>query len=68
MHRSETGDLSRCADCGSEMTPARDRAYAFGSEAFLCYSCAVRRGGVYDEAHDRWLRDADTAGLDRGGD
>jgi hypothetical protein len=66
MHRSEIRDLRTCAECGAELTPGVDREYAFGSEAFLCYACAVRRGGVYDEAHDRWLEGADTSGLHRG--
>lgn len=66
MHRSETRELTWCADCGSELDPGRDRAYGFGPEAFLCYACAERRGGIYDEAHDRWLRDPDTGGLDVG--
>jgi hypothetical protein len=63
MHRSETRDLATCAECGAEIAPSRERGYSFGSNAVLCYACAIRRGGVYDERQDRWLRDADTRGL-----
>lgn len=68
MHRSETRDLTACADCGGELAPGRDRAFGFGSQGFLCYDCALRRGGVYDETHDRWLQDPETRGLDPGTD
>lgn len=64
MHRSETTLLTRCADCGAEVDPGRERAYGFGSGAFLCYACAVRRGGNYDEARDAWRKKADTRGLE----
>jgi hypothetical protein len=66
LHRSETRDLALCVDCGAELSPGRDRVYAFGVDAFLCYTCAMRRGGIYDEAHDRWVRDADTSTLETG--
>ena len=46
MHRSETSELTTCADCGAEMTPGRERAYSFGEESALCWACAVRRGGT----------------------
>jgi RNA polymerase-binding transcription factor DksA len=63
MHRSETFELRPCADCGSEISPARDRAYGFAADAFLCFDCAIRRGGRWDEAHDRWDELTDVAGL-----
>jgi recombinational DNA repair protein (RecF pathway) len=63
MHRSETREFESCADCGAEVTPGRERAYAFGPGSFLCFECALRRGGSYDETHDRWTVEADTAGL-----
>ena len=68
MHRSETRDLTCCADCGTDLDPGRERACGFGTEAFLCYACAVRRGGRYDEVHDRWMEAPDTGDLDAGGD
>ncbi len=63
MHRSETLELASCAVCGAEIAPARDRAYAAGTDAFLCFACATQRGGTWDEAHDRWLEAPDTSGL-----
>lgn len=68
MHRSEIQNLATCALCGAELSVAGDRRYAFGSDGVLCYACAVERGGVYDELHDRWTQDADTSGLERGDD
>lgn len=55
MHRSETAELATCAECGAEIAPARDRAYALARDVFLCFECALRRGGSYDEQTDRWL-------------
>ena len=64
MHRAEEGELSSCADCGAEVWISRDRGYRFGQDLGLCFDCSVRRGGVWDEGHDRWLKDPDLAGLD----
>jgi len=66
MHRSETRELSLCADCGAEILPARDRGFSLGGDLALCMACAVRRGGAYDEEYDRWVRVPDTADLRRG--
>jgi hypothetical protein len=63
MHRSETLELTLCADCGAEFSPARDRGYGFGSRGFLCFDCALRRGGRWDETHDRWEAEADVRDL-----
>jgi len=63
MHRSETRELTRCADCSAELAPARDRGYACGEEAFLCFDCAIRRGGRWDEVHDRWEAEPDVGDL-----
>lgn len=65
MHRSETRELAACAACGAEISPGRDRAYSFGEEAMLCWACAVRRGGTYDEEHDRWVDPPATRDLPR---
>ena len=62
MHRSEADELESCSDCGVEVQVARDRAYAFGGGA-LCYACAMRRGGIYDELHDVWTSAPDVAGF-----
>lgn len=65
MHRSETTEYTVCADCGAEIAPSGERAYAFGEEGVLCFACARRRGGSYDEQHDRWTRPPATADLPR---
>lgn len=44
----------RCADCGVPLEPELERAYSFAPDAVLCFDCAVRRGGHYDELEDRW--------------
>ncbi len=54
MHRSETRELATCAECGAEIAPATERGFALAADAFLCFACAVRRGGRYDERLDRW--------------
>jgi len=51
----ESADLAACADCGETVSPLVERVYLFGTESVLCMECAVRRGGVYDGADDRWL-------------
>lgn len=66
MHRSETTEFVACAECGAEISPALERAYAFGEGAALCWACALRRGGTYDEAEDRWVEPPATADLRRG--
>jgi hypothetical protein len=63
MHRSETRELAACAECGAEIVAERDRGYQFGTGAALCFACAVRRGGSYDERRDRWTTPPDVSGL-----
>jgi hypothetical protein len=63
MHRTEERELDFCSDCGAEVHVARDRAYALDSERMLCFDCATRRGGAYDEAHDLWVEKPDLAGI-----
>jgi len=63
MHRSESEDLANCAACGCEIAAGRDRAYEIGGNGVLCFSCALRRGGSYDEREDRWRTAPDISGL-----
>jgi hypothetical protein len=63
MHRSEEGSLARCADCRAEIDPGRDRGFGLGEGAALCFECAQRRGGVWDETHDRWSEEPHLRGL-----
>lgn len=53
MHESEAERYGVCAACGSEVTTA-DRVYCFGVDELLCFECAVKRHGVFDEGHDDW--------------
>lgn len=53
MHSTEWNELVECLDCGATIA-STDCAYAITDETFLCFSCAVRKGGVYDADHDRW--------------
>jgi len=55
MHRSEDRELVDCIDCGATIAAERERAFAVTDDVYLCLDCAVRRGGVYDELHDRWV-------------
>jgi hypothetical protein len=55
MHRSERTSYVLCSDCGTELNPGAERSFAFGARGVLCFDCAVRRGGRYDESFDRWL-------------
>jgi hypothetical protein len=64
MHRTEADVLESCAQCGAEIDASRDRAYGFRGGS-LCYACAMRRGGSYDELHDVWTQAPDVEGLRR---
>lgn len=63
MHRSESEELASCAVCGAEISVQSDRSYVAGPRTILCYACAARRGGVYDEGRDQWIEGADLSGL-----
>jgi hypothetical protein len=64
MHRSEERELETCADCGARISPGTDRSFSFGSTGLLCMSCAIRRGGRYDEVHDHWAQEPDFGDLE----
>ncbi len=57
MHRSERERLVSCLDCGAEIRIGPDRGFAFGERGALCWDCAIRRGGSYDETHDHWTHE-----------
>jgi hypothetical protein len=54
MHRSDPHESARCADCGAEVAVGTGRAAAVTETLFLCFACAMKRGGRYDERLDRW--------------
>lgn len=49
----ETEDRLSCCACG-KLLDGGDRSYQFGDERVICFSCAIHRGGEYDEGGDRW--------------
>jgi hypothetical protein len=55
MQQGQWGDPTSCCDCGAEIWPEVDRAFACATGTYLCFACAERRGGVYDANEDRWL-------------
>jgi hypothetical protein len=64
MLQPSEDDLAPCADCG-QLIPFGSgvRAYPFGLDQALCWDCAIRRGGGYDELEDRWVRPPHLADL-----
>lgn len=64
MHRSEAEELEQCASCGAEVAP-EDRTFPISDEEVLCFACAVRRGGAFDDPHDRWSAPPDISDLVR---
>ena len=62
MHRSESRELLGCIACGALVDP-REGVYGFGTESGICLQCALRRGGVYDAAYDRWTQSPDVSDL-----
>jgi hypothetical protein len=63
MHRSEALDLVSCLSCGAEVSLGVDRVFAVTEESALCFACAIRRGGSYNEAHDSWTKSPNLHGL-----
>ena len=64
MHRSEERNIANCLDCGTQLEPARERGYTFGSRGVLCFECAVRRGGSWDGTHEHWDTEPSIEGLE----
>jgi hypothetical protein len=63
MHRDESDGLVTCLDCGTELASGTDRDFEFGVAGVLCWSCAERRGGTYDENQSRWTASPDISDL-----
>ncbi len=61
MEQQEWEEMVPCADCGATISPNHDRAFAVSDELFLCFGCAERRGGTYDEGRDCWTVAPDVA-------
>lgn len=56
-------ETATCVECGAELWPERDRAFACGPDSYLCFACSERRGGIYEANHDRWSVPPDVSGL-----
>ena len=54
MHHQESDEQVRCASCGALIAPDTERGYGFGFDNYVCWECALQRGGVYDADQDRW--------------
>ncbi len=54
MERDEEESLFTCADCGAAIWTDIDRYFPISDETYLCWTCAIRRGGSYDADEDRW--------------
>lgn len=63
MDEMETDQLARCADCGTEITVGIDRGFSSGADLVLCYDCAERRGGTWNEERGTWTSAPDLIGL-----
>jgi protein-L-isoaspartate(D-aspartate) O-methyltransferase len=60
----EDWDVPReCADCGASLWEDEERAFAYSPGAYLCWDCAIRRGGVFDASHSSWTRAPDLRDL-----
>lgn len=64
MNQNEWAEGTGCSECGAQLSPERNRAFACSPETYLCFACAEARGGVYDAQQDRWIVPPDAAGLD----
>lgn len=63
MDRSDETTPAFCADCGREIAPEIERGFRFGEAQALCFGCAERRGGTFDERTDHWTREPDLTDL-----
>lgn len=63
MNESEWDESIACCDCGEPIFPDIDRAFACNDDAYLCFACAERRGGAFDDEIDQWLVPPDVADL-----
>jgi hypothetical protein len=64
----EREETTSCADCGALLDIAGARTFAFGEQAVLCWSCAIRRGGRYDAGRESWTTPPSVADLDEAED
>ena len=54
MEEEEAGEPPICADCGEPTELDSSLSFATSDGKVLCFNCAIRRGGKYDDERDRW--------------
>lgn len=63
MHRETWDEIVECADCGTPIDVALERGYRGAGDWALCLTCALKRGGQFDENEDSWTVAPDVTGL-----
>lgn len=53
MYEAEEEEFGFCAACDGEVSIA-PRIYLFGDDNALCFDCATKLHGVYDEPGNCW--------------
>lgn len=56
-------EVVECSLCGSDILLDAGPHFVLDEHAALCFSCAVSRGGVYDDSKQQWLVLPDTNGI-----
>lgn len=54
-----------CYECGMVLAYIDMESYAIDGERVLCFRCATRRGGTYNEAEGHWTAHPDIHDLVR---
>ena len=64
FHARRDEEFGFCAACDGEVSIA-PRVYLFGDDNALCFDCATKLHGVYDEPGSRWTVEPELAELRR---
>jgi hypothetical protein len=62
MHHPEQPEHEPCVTCGRDVAMGTDRTYVVTDDEVLCFDCAVRLGGSWDEITGTWLQVPDVRG------
>lgn len=63
MHSEETLEPATCADCGEPTDLDSTLSFVISENKVLCFDCALRRGGRYDEDEGGWVVAPNVLGL-----
>jgi hypothetical protein len=63
MERERLDEVVACSCCGGTVDLGPDLAYEFGEDQVVCFECALRAGGRYDAATERWTKPPAIEGL-----